>query len=113
MGYRNIYTFGPTFRAENSNTSRHLAEFRMIEPEMSFVDLEGNMQIAEDLIKYVFSYVLEKAPDEMNFFDQFIMPGVKERAEKLVKSDFTRITYTEAIELLKNCGEKFENEPVR
>lgn len=113
MGYRNIYTFGPTFRAENSNTSRHLAEFRMIEPEMSFVDLEGNMQIAEDLIKYVFSYVLEKAPDEMNFFDQFIMPGVKERAEKLVKSDFTRITYTEAIELLKNCGEKFENAPVR
>ena len=112
MGFRNIYTFGPTFRAENSNTSRHLAEFRMIEPEMCFVDLDGNMDIEEALIKYVFSYVLEKAPDEMNFFDQFIMPWVKERAEKLVKSDFTRISYTEAIELLKNCGEKFENEPV-
>jgi asparaginyl-tRNA synthetase len=109
--FRNIYTFGPTFRAENSNTSRHLSEFWMIEPEIAFADLEDNMQLAEDLIRYVFAYVLEKAPDEMEFFDKFIMPGVKQRAEKLVKSDFAHITYTEAIELLKKADQKFEYLP--
>ena len=109
--FRNIYTFGPTFRAENSNTSRHLSEFWMIEPEIAFADLEDNMQLAEDLIKYVFAYVLEHAPDEMDFFDKFIFPGVKERAEKLVKSDFAHVTYTEAIELLKKADQKFEYAP--
>lgn len=106
--FRNIYTFGPTFRAENSNTSRHLSEFWMIEPEIAFADLEDNMQLAQDLITYVFRYVLEKAPDEMEFFDKFIMPGVKERAEKLIQSDFAHVTYTEAIELLKKADQKFE-----
>jgi asparaginyl-tRNA synthetase len=109
--FRNIYTFGPTFRAENSNTSRHLSEFWMIEPEIAFADLEDNMQLAQDLIKYVFGYVLEKAPDEIEFFDKFIMPGVKERAETLVKSDFAHVTYTEAIELLKKADQKFEYLP--
>lgn len=106
-----IYTFGPTFRAENSNTTRHLAEFWMIEPEIAFADLEDNMQLAQDMIKYVFSYVLENASPEIDFFDQFILPGVKERAEKLVKSDFAKVSYTEAVKLLQECGEKFEYEP--
>lgn len=106
-----IYTFGPTFRAENSNTTRHLAEFWMIEPEIAFADLEDNMQLAQDMIKYVFSYVLENASAEIDFFDQFILPGVKERAEKLVKSDFAKVSYTEAVKLLQECGEKFEYAP--
>ena len=106
-----IYTFGPTFRAENSNTTRHLAEFWMIEPEIAFADLEDNMQLAQDMIKYVFSYVLENASAEIDFFDQFILPGVKERAEKLVKSDFAKVSYTEAVKLLQECGEKFEYTP--
>ena len=106
-----IYTFGPTFRAENSNTTRHLSEFWMIEPEIAFADLKENMQIAEDMIKYVLRYVLEEAPAEMEFFDQFIFPGVKERAEKLVNSTFARVTYTEAIELLKKSGQNFEYAP--
>ncbi len=103
-----IYTFGPTFRAENSNTTRHLAEFWMIEPEIAFAELTDDMDLAEDLIKYVFNYVLENAPEEMAFFDKFIMPGVKERAEKLVKSDFARVTYTEAVEVLQKSGKKFD-----
>lgn len=103
-----IYTFGPTFRAENSNTTRHLAEFWMIEPEIAFADLNDNMDLAEDLIKYVFNYVLEQAPEEIEFFNKFIMPGVKERAEKLIKSDFARVTYTEAVELLQKSGKKFD-----
>ena len=106
-----IYTFGPTFRAENSNTTRHLAEFWMIEPEIAFADLEDNMQLAQDMIKYVFSYVLENASAEIDFFDQFILPGVKERAEKLVKSDFAKVSYTEAVKFLQECGEKFEYAP--
>ena len=106
-----IYTFGPTFRAENSNTTRHLAEFWMIEPEIAFADLEDNMQLAQDMIKYVFSYVLENASAEIDFFDQFILPGVKERAEKLVKSDFAKVSYTEAVKLLQECGEMFEYTP--
>ncbi len=83
-----IYTFGPTFRAENSNTTRHLSEFRMIEPEIAFAELADNMQLAEDLLKYAFNYVLENAPAEMDFFDAFIMPGVKARLESLVQSSF-------------------------
>ena len=96
-----IYTFGPTFRAENSNTTRHLSEFRMIEPEIAFADLNDNMQLAEDLLKYSFKYVLEHAPAEMEFFDKFIMPWVKARLEAL----------TEAIELLKKANHKFEYQP--
>ena len=106
-----IYTFGPTFRAENSNTTRHLSEFRMIEPEIAFADLNDNMQLAEDLLKYSFKYVLEHAPAEMEFFDKFIMPWVKARLEALVNSSFGRVTYTEAIELLKKANHKFEYQP--
>ena len=106
-----IYTFGPTFRAENSNTTRHLSEFWMIEPEIAFADLEDNMDIAEGLLKYAFGYVLENAQAEMEFFDKFIMPWVKERLEKLVNAKFAKVTYTEAIELLKKSGQKFEYAP--
>lgn len=106
--FRNIYTFWPTFRAENSNTARHLSEFWMIEPEIAFADLEDNMQLAQDMVKYVFNYVLEKAPAEMDFFDQFIFPGVKARAEKLIESDFAHVTYTEAIEILQKADQKFD-----
>lgn len=103
-----IYTFGPTFRAENSNTTRHLSEFWMIEPEVAFADLNDNMDLAEGLIKYVFKYVLENAPAEIDFFTQFINPEIKDRVTKLVNSDFTRITYTEAIDLLLKADQKFE-----
>jgi len=109
MAFWKIYTFGPTFRAENSNTTRHLSEFWMIEPEIAFADLQDNMHLAEDLIRYVFQYVLDKAPSEIEFFTQFINPEVKERMEKLVKADFGKVTYTEAIELLKKSWVKFEN----
>ncbi|PJA48978.1 MAG: asparagine--tRNA ligase [candidate division SR1 bacterium CG_4_9_14_3_um_filter_40_9] len=106
--FSKVYTFGPTFRAENSNTSRHLSEFRMIEPEIAFADLNDDMDLGEALLKYVFKYVLDNAPAEMNFFAQFINPEVKTRLENLVKADFTRVTYTEAIELLKKSGQKFD-----
>lgn len=103
-----IYTFGPTFRAENSNTTRHLSEFWMIEPEVAFANLQDNMDLAEGLIKYVFKYVLENAPEEIDFFTQFINPEIKDRVTKLVNSDFARITYTQAIDLLQKSGQKFE-----
>ena len=106
-----IYTFGPTFRAENSNTTRHLSEFWMIEPEIAFADLDENMAIAEWLLKYAFNYVLENAQAEMEFFDKFIMPWVKERLENLVNASFSKVTYTEAIELLKKADVKFEYLP--
>ena len=106
-----IYTFGPTFRAENSNTTRHLSEFWMIEPEIAFAELADNMQLAEDLLKHTFRYVLENAQAEMDFFDKFIMPGVKARLETLVNASFGRVTYTEAIELLKKSGQKFDYQP--
>ena len=106
-----IYTFGPTFRAENSNTTRHLSEFWMIEPEIAFADLNDNMQLAEDLLKYAFKYVLEHAPAEMEFFDAFIMPGVKSRLETLVNADFGKVSYTEAIELLKKADHSFDYAP--
>ena len=108
LAYSNVYTFGPTFRAENSNTARHAAEFWMMEPEMAFADLEDDMEMAEDMIKYVISYVLEECPQEIEFFNNFFDKELKERLEKLVSSDFGRVTYTEAVELLKKSGEKFE-----
>ena len=106
--FSKVYTFWPTFRAENSNTSRHLSEFRMIEPEIAFADLNDDMDLGEALLKYVFKYVLDNAPAEINFFAQFINPEVKTRLENLVKADFTRVTYTEAIELLKKSWQKFD-----
>ncbi len=108
MAFRNIYTFGPTFRAENSYTARHASEFWMVEPEMAFCDLEGNMDVAEEMIKYVIGYVLENAPEEMEFFNKFIDKGLLDRLYNIVNSDFARITYTEAVEILKNSGEDFQ-----
>lgn len=103
-----IYTFGPTFRAENSNTPRHLAEFWMIEPEMAFCDLEDDMQIAEDMIKYIINYVLENAPEEMAFFNQFMDKGLIERLQHVASSEFGRITYTDAIAELEKHNDKFD-----
>ena len=103
-----IYTFWPTFRAENSNTTRHASEFWMIEPEIAFADITDNMDLTEDLLKYVFQYVLDNAQQELDFFTRFINPEVKERLEKFTKADFGRITYTEAIEILEKSGKKFE-----
>jgi len=108
MGFRNVYTFGPTFRAENSNTPRHATEFWMIEPEIAFADLEDDMKLAEDMMKYIFTYILENATEEMAFFDRFIEKGVIERLEKVVRSDFGVTTYTEAIRLLQKADQKFE-----
>ena len=108
LAFRDIYTFGPTFRAENSNTARHASEFWMIEPEMAFTDLKGNMDVAEDMIKYVINYVLEEAPEEMEFFNKFIDKGLLDRLDNIVNSEFARITYTEAVDLLKKSGEEFQ-----
>ncbi len=107
MAFRNIYTFGPTFRAENSNTTRHAAEFWMIEPEMAFADLSDDMRLAEDMIKYIISYVLEHAPEEMNFFNQFVDKELIERLNHVMASDFGRITYTEAIKILEKHNDEF------
>ena len=101
LAFKKVYTFGPTFRAENSNTARHASEFWMIEPEIAFADLEDDMALAEDMVKYVISYVLENAPEEMKFFDSFVAKGVLQRMQDIVAADFGRITYTEAVELLK------------
>ncbi len=108
MNYRNVYTFSPTFRSENSNTARHASEFWMIEPEIAFADLSDNMTLAEDMMKYICSYLLENAPEEMNFFNQFIHKGLLERLDNIIHSEFARITYTEAIDLLQKSGKKFE-----
>ncbi len=108
MAFKNIYTFGPTFRAENSNTTRHAAEFWMIEPEMAFADLEDDMMLAESMIKYIISYVLENAPEEMNFFNSFVDKGLIERLNGVVNSEFGHVTYTEAIEILEKNNDKFE-----
>ncbi len=108
LAFRKVYTFGPTFRAENSNTSRHASEFWMIEPEVAFADLSDNMDLAEEMIKYIVRFIMEKAPQEMAFFNEFVDKGLLERLENLVESDFQRITYTEAIDLLKKSGEKFQ-----
>ncbi|MBQ9827360.1 MAG: asparagine--tRNA ligase [Lachnospiraceae bacterium] len=108
MAFRNIYTFGPTFRAENSNTTRHAAEFWMIEPEMAFADLEDNMEIAEAMLKYIIRYVLENAPEEMEFFNNFIDKGLLERLDNVVNSDFGRITYTDAVKILEENNDNFD-----
>jgi asparaginyl-tRNA synthetase len=106
--FKNIYTFGPTFRAENSNTTRHAAEFWMIEPEMAFADLKDDMIIAESMIKYIIRYVLENAPEEMEFFNNFIDKGLIERLNHVANSEFGHVTYTEAIEILEKNNDKFE-----
>ena len=108
MAFKNIYTFGPTFRAENSNTTRHAAEFWMIEPEIAFADLKDNMMLAESMLKYVISYVLENAPEEMAFFNQFVDKGLIERLEHVVNSDFGCITYTDAIAELEKHNDEFD-----
>ena len=108
MAFGNVYTFGPTFRAENSNTQRHAAEFWMIEPEMAFCDLAGDMEVAEDMIKYIINTVMEKCPDEMDFFSSFVDKGLKERLQHVASSDFGRVTYTDAVEILKKNNDKFD-----
>lgn len=108
LAFKNVYTFGPTFRAENSNTKRHAAEFWMIEPEIAFADLDDNMTLAEEMVKYVIDYVLKECPEEMAFFDQRIEKGIIDRLQKLVDADFGRITYTEAVEALLGSGHEFE-----
>lgn len=108
FAFKNVYTFGPTFRAENSNTTRHAAEFWMIEPEMAFADLEDDMALAESMIKYVIGYVLENAPEEMNFFNQFVDKGLLERLKLVAESDFAHVTYTEAIQILEAHNDSFE-----
>ena len=108
QAFKNIYTFGPTFRAENSNTTRHAAEFWMIEPEIAFADLNDNMEVAEDMLKYVIRYVLEHAPEEMDFFNRFVDKGLIERLEHVANSEFAHVTYTEAIEILEKNNDKFE-----
>ena len=108
MAFRNIYTFGPTFRAENSNTTRHAAEFWMIEPEIAFADLNDDMDLAEDMLKYIINYCLDNAPEEMEFFNKFVDKGLLDRLHNVVENEFKRITYTEAIELLKKNNDKFE-----
>ena len=107
MAFRNIYTFGPTFRAENSNTTRHAAEFWMIEPEIAFADLDDDMMLAESMMKYIINFVLEHAPEEMNFFNSFVDKGLLDRLHNVVDNDFARVTYTEAIELSKEHNEEF------
>jgi asparaginyl-tRNA synthetase len=108
MAFKNIYTFGPTFRAENSNTTRHAAEFWMIEPEIVFADLKDNMDLAEKMLKYIINYVMEHAPEEMNFFNQFVDKGLLERLQHVANSEFGQLTYTEAIKLLEKNNDKFD-----
>ena len=108
QAFRNVYTFGPTFRAENSNTTRHAAEFWMIEPEIAFADLNDDMELAEDMLKYVINYVLENAPEEMNFFNSFVDKGLLDRLHNVVDSEFARVTYTEAIKILEKNNDNFE-----
>ena len=108
MAFRNVYTFGPTFRAENSNTPRHAAEFWMIEPEMAFADLDDNMAVAEGLLKYVIEYVLENAPEEMAFFNQFVDKGLLDRLNNVLHSQFGHITYTEAVKILEEHNDQFD-----
>ena len=108
MAFKNIYTFGPTFRAENSNTTRHAAEFWMIEPEIAFADLKDDMMLAENMLKYVINYVLENAPEEMEFFNQFVDKGLIERLKHVASSEFGHITYTDAIKELEKHNDEFE-----
>jgi len=108
MAFRNVYTFGPTFRAENSNTARHAAEFWMIEPEMAFADLKDDMKLAEEMLKFIINYLLDQAPEELEFFNNFIDNGLLERLKHVASSEFGQITYTEAVELLKKENARFE-----
>lgn len=108
LAFRNVYTFGPTFRAENSNTARHASEFWMIEPEIAFADLQDDMDLAEAMVKYIITYTLEHAPEEMNFFNQFIDKGLLERLDHIVNSSFERVTYKEAVEILQKSGKEFQ-----
>jgi len=108
MTFENVYTFGPTFRAENSNTSRHLAEFWMVEPEMAFCDLDGDMDLAEEFLRYIFKTVLETCPEDMEFFNKRIDDSVLATAENIVNNEFERVTYTKAVELLETCDRTFE-----
>ncbi len=108
MAFSNVYTFGPTFRAENSNTSRHLAEFWMVEPEMAFCDLEGDMDLAEAFLKHIFKYVLEHCPEDMDFFNQRIDNSVLATADNIINNEFARVTYTDAIAILEKSGKTFE-----
>ena len=108
LAFRDVYTFGPTFRAENSNTTRHASEFWMIEPEMAFCDLEGDMKVMEDMIKYIISFTLENAPEEMEFFNKFVDKGLFDRLNHILESDFERVPYTRAVELLKASGKQFQ-----
>lgn len=106
--FRNIYTFGPTFRAENSNTSRHAAEFWMIEPEIAFADLNANMELAEDMIKFIIRHVMDECPEEMEFFNQFVEKGLFDKLQNVLNNQFARVTYTEAIDILLKSGKKFD-----
>ncbi len=108
LAFKNTYTFGPTFRAENSNTARHASEFWMIEPEIAFADLKDNMRLIEDMVKYIISYTLEHAPEEMAFFDEFVQEGLLDRLRHIVASDFGHVTYTQAVELLQKSGKEFQ-----
>ena len=108
LAFRNVYTFGPTFRAENSNTARHAAEFWMVEPEIAFADLADDMVLAENMLKYVIKYVMDECPEEMQFFNQFIDKGLIDRLNHVITSDFGKVTYTEAVEILKSCGKTFD-----
>ena len=108
LAFRNVYTFGPTFRAENSNTARHASEFWMIEQEIAFADLQDDMDLAEAMVKYIITYTLEHAPEEMNFFNQFIDKDLLERLDHIVNSSFERVTYTEAVEILQKSGKEFQ-----
>ena len=108
MAFRNVYTFGPTFRAENSNTARHASEFWMIEPEMAFAELDDYLEVAEAMIKYIIHYILENAPEEMEFFNSFVDKTLLDRLDNIVNSDFGRVTYTEAVELLQKSGKEFQ-----
>lgn len=111
MGLGDIYTFGPTFRAENSNTARHAAEFWMIEPEMAFADIYDNMNVAEDMVRYCVKHVMEHCPDDIELFEKFVDPTLKDTLDNIVNNDFARITYTEAIEIMKKSGHDFEYKP--
>jgi asparaginyl-tRNA synthetase len=111
LAFKNVYTFGPTFRAENSNTLRHASEFWMIEPEMAFADLNKNMEVVEDMVKFLIAYVFEKLPEEMVFFDKFVEPGLTERLLRVLNTPFARVTHKEAIDILLSSGVKFENLP--
>ena len=111
MAYGRTYTFGPSFRAENSNTKTHASEFWMIEPEIAFCDLEGVMDIEEDMLKYIIKYVLEKCPEEMTFLNKFVAPGLIEKLEKVLSSEFKRVTHEEVITILKNAKVDWEFKP--